>query len=192
MTLGEVVSVHVGEKGVLSKAPMQNIKLDIDGIVGDRHRGFARKCWDANDKQVGGTLRRNERQWSAIAQEDLEEITEKLQLSEPLKASSVGVNICLKGIPNFSRLPRGTMLEFTSGAKLMVEEYNPPCSGISNFIAGSFSSNCNSGLSPTSFSSASKFTRGLVGVVEVPGIISIGDSVAVLNEKLPKWLRDPD
>ena len=44
-------------------------------------------------------------------------------------------------------------------------------------------------LSEADFIEASKFNRGLVGVVEVPGVVSVGEGVSVTPEVLPKWLR---
>jgi hypothetical protein len=42
-------------------------------------------------------------------------------------------------------------------------------------------------LSDAAFSSAAKYSRGLVGVVEVPGIIAVGDDVLVIPYKAPAW-----
>jgi len=187
---GEVVSVYVGVSGTLDKARDQRIEFMLDGIVGDRHRGMGRKTWESTDKQPGGTERRNERQWSAIAYEDLQAISEEMELARPLTAGSIAVNLCLKGIPNFSKLPRGTVLQFSSGVVLIVEEYNPPCSRMSNYLAKQFVTRSGSNLSQSAFIDAAKFRRGLVGVVEVSGAVAAGDTVTVAPEILPKWLRD--
>lgn len=191
MAQGSVISVHVGNSGTLDKAANQSIEMAIDGIVGDRHRGSTREAWASGDKQPGGTVRRNERQWSAIAQEDLLQIAETMNLSEPLTATTVAVNLCIAGIDDFSRLPRGTTLAFSSGVVLMVEEYNPPCGDQSLHVAEQCLTKSGEAPSPAAFSDAAKFCRGLVGVVEVPGVISVGDTVTVTPEVLPKWLRNP-
>ncbi len=48
-------------------------------------------------------------------------------------------------------------------------------------------------LGPTDFSKAAKLTRGIVGVVDVPGTIAAGDEVEVLVYETPAWLRrNPD
>jgi len=104
MTQGRVVSVHVGATGTLDKDADQSLEMAIDGIVGDRHRGATRKAWATGDKQVGGTVRRNERQWSAIAHEDVEQISQAMSLAQPLTAGAIAVNICIQGIPDFSQL----------------------------------------------------------------------------------------
>ena len=185
---GRVVSVHVGAADVLHKAARNSIELALDGIVGDRHRGLERECW-AGDKQPEGTRRRNERQWSAVSEGELAVITAAMGLASPLTAEAVGANLCLSGIPNLSRLPRGSLLEFSSGAVLMVEEYNPPCADMGAAIAARYDSASGQPIDPAAFSDAAKFLRGVVGVVEVAGTVAVGDRVTAIPEQLPRWLR---
>lgn len=186
--IGKVKSVHVGAEDVLAKVERERIELALDGIVGDRHRGLSRECWDG-DKQPEGTERRNERQWSAVSAEELAAMSEAMDLAEPLTATSLGANLCLSGIADLSRLPRGTLLEFSSGAVLMVEEYNPPCSDMGASIAERYTTRSGEPVAPTAFSDAAKFLRGVVGVVDVAGKVAVGDVVTVTPEQLPKWLR---
>jgi len=70
-----VVAVHVGPSDQSGEDRQASIVVELDGIVGDRHRSFSRKSWGAGDKQPEGTVRRNERQWSAISQQELDEIS---------------------------------------------------------------------------------------------------------------------
>ncbi len=72
-------------------------------------------------------IRRNERQRPGDSVEELTYITERLDLTEPLTRGTLGANLGVERIPEFSRLPKGTKLLFPSGAVLLVEEYNPPC-----------------------------------------------------------------
>ena len=188
-TIGKVISVHNGSPGTLSKEAQPSIQVELDGVVGDRHRGISRTCW-AGDKQEEGSARRNERQWSAVSTVELGYIEQEMDLAEPLRASSLGANICLEGVPDMSRLPRGTVWRFSSGAVLMVEEYNPPCTDMSEKIAKTYTSKSGEPIDSSAFSKAAKFSRGLVGVVEVAGVIQAGDEVIVEPEVLPKWLRD--
>ena len=186
---GTLVSAYVGAPGSLKKVECDTLKFAFDGIVGDRHRGFTRAAWDLTDKQPGGTERRNERQWSAVAHEDLAAVSTQLNLPAALKAGDVAVNLSIAGVPEFSRLPRGTVLTFEGGVVLIVEEYNPPCARMSQHIADHYHSVNDEPLGQMDFIEASKFCRGLVGVVEVPGIVSIKEDVTVRQEVLPKWLR---
>ncbi len=185
--VGQVVSVHIGAHDELSKEEHPGIQVELDGIVGDRHQSYERSTW-AGDKQSEGTTRRNERQWSAISVEELAEIQEAMDLSEALTATDVGVNLCLHGVAELSRLPKGTVLKFPSGAELIVEEYNPPCHSMGKKLASMYTTKSGEPLSSTAFSKAAKLTRGIVGSVEVAGTISAGDEVTVELFETPAWL----
>ena len=185
-----VVSVHAGTNDDMSKEEHASIEVALDGIVGDAHRSYVRKTW-AGDKQPEGTLRRNERQWSAVSVEELAAIQEAMGLTAAPTATELGANLCLSGIRDLSRLPKGTVLRFPSGAELIVEEYNPPCHDMGKKLAGSHTTQSGKPLSSTAFSKAAKLTRGIVGVVEVPGLISAGDEVQVELYETPSWLLRP-
>ncbi len=186
-TVAKVVSVHVGAIDHLSKEERPSIQLELDGIVGDRHQSYERSTW-AGDKQPEGTTRRNERQWSAISVEELAEIQTAMDLNETLAAMDVGVNLCLEGVAELSRLPKGTVLKVPSGAELIVVEYNPPCHGMGKKLASMYTTNSGEPLSSTAFSKAAKLTRGIVGVVDVAGAISVGDEVTIELYETPAWL----
>jgi hypothetical protein len=186
--VGRVESVHSGSNEDLSKEAHPSIQVDLVGIVGDKHRSFERSAWAGWDKQPEGTIRRNERQWSAVSAEELVEIQEAMDLTEPLTATCLGANLCLSGISELSRLPKGTILEFTSGAVLSIEEYNHPCKYMSEKIASLYKTHSGVEILSTAFSKAAKLTRGIVGVVEVAGDISAGDNVTVEIYATPSWL----
>ncbi len=185
--VANVVSVHSGSNNDSSKDQQPSIDVELIGIVGDAHRSYERKTW-AGDKQPEGTTRRNERQWSAVSLEELAEISSEMDLSEQLTATCVGANLCFSGIPQLSRLPKGTLLKFPSGAELMVEEYNPPCGYMGEKVASLYSTNSGDAISTTAFPKAAKLTRGIVGVVEAVGVINAGDQVTVEIYATPSWL----
>jgi len=190
--VARVVSVHAGSNDDLSKDEHPAIQVELDGVVGDRHQSFARSAWQG-DKQPKGTIRRNERQWSAVSVEELVEIQDAMDLSTPLTATRLGANLCLTGLRELSRLPKGTLLKFPSGAELLVEEFNPPCHDMGKKLASVYTTRSGEALSSTTFSKAAKLNRGVVGVVEVAGAISAGDEVAVVLYETPAWLvRSPD
>jgi MOSC domain-containing protein YiiM len=183
----QVVSVHAGSNDDMSKEEHTSIEVALDGIVGDAHRSYVRKTW-SGDKQPEGTLRRNERQWSAVSVEELAAIKEAMDLRDAPTPTEVGANLCLSGIRDLSRLPKGTVLKFPSGAELIVEEYNPPCHDMGKKLAALHKTRSGDALSSTAFSKAAKLTRGIVGVVEVPGFIRKGDEVQVELYETPSWL----
>lgn len=179
-----VVSVHAGNREDLGKEAQASIDVALDGVVGDRHRSYTRSTW-AGDKQARGTLRRNERQWSAVSLEELAAIGKAMDLNAPLDAACLGANLCISGLPELSRLPKGTLLKFPSGAELIVEEYNPPCHDMGKKIAALYTRSSGAALGSTAFSKAAKLTRGVVGVVEAAGRISAGDAVTVVYYQSP-------
>ena len=185
--VARVVSVHAGSNDDLSKEEHPSIQLELDGVVGDRHRSYERRTW-RGDKQPEGTIRRNERQWSAVSIEELAEIQDAMDLTEPPGATDLGANLCLAGLPELSRLPKGTLLKFPSGAELMVEEFNPPCHDMGKKLAAKYTTRSGEAPSTTAFSKAAKLNRGVVGVVEAAGAISAGDEVSVDIYETPAWL----
>jgi len=190
--VAKIISVHSGSNDDLSKEAHASIQVELDGIVGDRHRSYVRDTYKV-DKQPFGTVRRNERQWSAVSVEELASISAEMNLREGITAASVGANLCVEGVPELSRLPKGTLLQFPSGAELIVEEFNPPCSDMSKIQASVHHTQSGEPVSDTAFSKAAKLSRGLVGVVEAAGTINAGDEVTIVLYDSPGWLaRSPD
>ena len=185
--IAKVASVHSGLTDDLSKPEHPTIQFQLDGVVGDRHQSFERSTW-SGDKQAKGTVRRNERAWSAVSTEELAEIGEAMDLKEPLTAECLGANLCIVGVPELSRLPKGSLLKFPSGAELIVEECNPPCHDMGTKLAKMYTTRSGTPLMTTAFSKAAKHTRGVVGVVEVAGSVSSGDEVIVELYATPSWL----
>ncbi len=184
----KLISVNIGSAGTdLVKKPCNSLQAELDGFVGDRHRSLERECWKG-DKQAEGSIRRNERMWSGMSVEEMSDIEHKMDLKGPLLASDLGVNLCFQGIADFSQLPKGTTLTFPSGAELIVEEYNPPCKDMSHKLASLYTTNSGEIVAKGAFSRHAKYCRGLVGIIEVAGIINAGDQVIVKLPQLPKWL----
>jgi len=177
-----VVSVHSGDHEDLHKDAFDSVEVDFEGFPGDRHRGFTRVAWQG-DKDPEGTVRRNERQWSGVSSEELAIITKRMDLARPLEASTLGANLCVLGIPDFSRFPRGTRLLFPSGAALVIEESNPPCKDMGMQIAAAYETRAGEPADYKLFPKHSIGLRGVVGAVDVPGLIRAGDRVVV---EIPK------
>lgn len=181
------MSVHAGSNDDMSKDERSCIQAELDGIVGDAHRSISRSCW-SGDKQSEGTVRRNERQWSAVSIEELSDIADTMDLAGTLTPTELGANLCISGIAQLSRLPKGTILKFPSGAELVVVEYNPPCHDMGKKLADSHATRSGTALESTAFPKAAKLTRGVVGVVDVAGEICAGDEVVVEVYEIPGWL----
>jgi hypothetical protein len=171
--VGTLVSVHTS-----SKDAQPSVKAELDGFVGEKYSGFTRVAYE-DDVSPEGTVRRNERQWSGVSVEELAVMQRKMDLKEPLMAGTLRANICLKGISDFSKLPKGTKLIFPSGAVLVVEEENPPCDYMGDQIAAKHTTNSGKPITGDLFLKHAAGLRGVVGVVDVPGVIEQGDKVIV-------------
>jgi len=175
---GKVVSVHAGNKEDLSKDKRESLTAEIGGFAGDKHHGPVRTAY-AGDWEPEGTTRRNERQWSGVSVEELAYITQRLDLTESLMPDTLGANLCVEGIPEFSLLPKGTKLVFPSGAVLLIEENNPPCADMGAQIAAKHSTRSDKSLAENEWLRPASGRRGVVGVVDVPGVIKAGDEVEI-------------
>ena len=118
---GSVASVHTSNNGDMSKELAGTVQAELDGFVGDKYRSYMRGTYEGESVPVG-TVRRNDRQWSAVSMEELAKIQEAMELETTLTAADLTANLCFEGIPNFSQLPKGAQLFFPSGAILMVED----------------------------------------------------------------------
>jgi hypothetical protein len=175
---GTLVSVHTGNNADYSKEAQPSAQLELDGFVGDKHRGFQRVA-ESYDPDPTGTVRRNERQWTGVSLEELAVIRERLDLKEPLMAATLGANICVQGIPDFSRLARGSRLVFPSGAVLVIEECNPPCADMGVQVAAIHTTHSGESIAGKMFPRCAAGLRGVSGVVDVAGTIKAGDRVVV-------------
>lgn len=175
---GKVVSVHMGNNEDLSKDTRESLTAEIRGFAGDKHQGHVREAWEG-EWEPAGTTRRNERQWSGVSVEELGHITERLDLTEPLSPETLGANLCVESIPRFSLLPKGTKLLFPSGAVLLVEEYNPPCTHMGAQIAAKYSTRSGKPLTDDAWLRPASGRRGVVGIVDVPGVVHTGDEVEI-------------
>ena len=180
--VGTLVSVHTGNNADYSKEAQPSAQVELDGFVGDKHRGFQRIA-ASYDPDPTGTVRRNERQWTGVSIEELAIIAERLDLKEPLMAATLGANICVEGISGFSQLARGSRLVFPSGAVLVIEECNPPCADIAVQVAAAHTTRSGEPVAGKMFPKYALGLRGVNGVVDVAGTIEAGDRVVVeVNE----------
>ena len=183
--VGALVSVHTRGDADPDGAPQESAAAELDGLVGEAHRGFSRVA-QSYDPDPTGTVRRNERQWSGVSLEELAVIRERMGLREPLAPEMLCANVCVEGIPGFSQLPSGSRLLFPSGAALLVEEANPPCSYIGELIEARHTTGSGEPAAGKLFPKAAMGLRGVVGVVDIAGVLAPGDRVVVQILEPPK------
>jgi hypothetical protein len=171
----QVEGVFVVESEAVESSPKEEIQLTYAGVVGDRHEGLLRPSGAREPWYPRGTKMRNERQLSMLSIEELAEVAHDLGIPT-LPAEWIGANLCLSGVPHFSRLPPRTLLMFPSGTTIRVDGDNGPCRISGRSIMAHHPGRPDVELG---FVKAAMGKRGLVGWVEREGVIRRGDTVKV-------------
>ncbi|MFM9975780.1 MAG: MOSC domain-containing protein [Beijerinckiaceae bacterium] len=154
-------------------APVDSISLGFDGIAGDRHAGLTRKSGGREPWYPRGTEIRNERQLSLLSPHDLAAIAAGMDIAE-VRPEWIGGNVLIEGIPDFTLLPARTCLFFEGGVTLRIDGLNVPCRFSGRSIAQHYPERQGLDLA---FTKAARHARGLVGWVEKPGVIHLGEAV---------------
>jgi len=172
---GTLSQLYIADGGGFVSRPVEQIEVDFDGIVGDYHRGLTRKSGGREPWYERGTIMRNERHVSILSHEELSQIADELDI-EQLDAGRIGANFVTLGIPHLSRVPSRTQFFFPSGAVIRIDGYNAPCK-----ISGKSLQDVHAGRDDIQFGfvKAAKATRGIVGWIERPGTIRVGDEIKV-------------
>jgi hypothetical protein len=184
---GQVVSLlstaDRARKGFATTAVAQ-LSLDLEGIAGNRHRGWTRKADARVPYLPRGREMRNDRQVTLVSVEELAEIARRLELAA-IEPAWIGANVVIAGIARLSWLPRGTRLFSSDGAVLSVTDQNVPCRQAGAAIAGQ----CPGRDDVTfAFVKHAAGLRGLLATVEYPGVMTTGTDV---RARLPaQWLYD--
>lgn len=168
------LGVVLDRKVTLCSDPRDSVEAGFEGFAGECHGGLTRpscsRVMAIHPKR--GTTIRNTRQLSILSEEELGEIAAAMDLPR-LAPEWVGANVVLRGIPALSTLPPASRLVFEGGAVLTIDIENGPCRHPGDVIEA---------LHPgrgTAFPKAAKGRRGLVGWVERPGTLALGETCAL-------------
>jgi hypothetical protein len=174
-SLGTVLAVLVGRAArSLVSTPQAQVNVTFEGFEGDLHAGFTRPSDGRKPFYPRGTLVRNDRQVSLVSSEELAQVAAALGLPD-IRPEWLGANLLTAGLPALTLLPAGTRLFFGGGAVLLVSGENLPCSGPGRVLQGLFPASA----AAKEFPRAALHKRGLVAVVERPGIIQVGERVSL-------------
>lgn len=173
---GRVSSVMILEPGAdIISTPLEQVRVTEAGFDGDRHAGLTRPAGSRDPEAMQGAEVRNTRQVSIVSEEELAEIARRLNVPV-VKPQWLGANLSLQGIAELTQLAGGTRLVFAGGVEIVVNEENQPCTAPGKALAAQY---------PDQESLAGRFPkealhlRGLVGWVETPGTIKVGEEVTV-------------
>lgn len=173
---GKVEGLYLGPEGKVKSTFISSVTATLEGFLGDRHHGYYKRAGVREKLYPKGTIIRNNRQISIVSVEELEEIAASMDIGE-LKAEWLGANVLLSGIPNLTQIPSLSRLIFENGVVICVYKENLPCVFPGNVIHEYYPQ-----VRPESFPKHSIHLRGLVGWIERPGIIKVGEKVEL---KLP-------
>lgn len=166
----QITAICIGDDPGVGKDPVWTAEIGVHGLNGDRHATQTVRI--RAGKRRGETIF-NERQWSAVSEEEIREIEKALGVAIPVGA--LGENFRVEGQPALSQLPFGTRIRLPNGPVLLVSGQNFPCQKQSDYLAGLFEI-------PTlrrAFMPASKDLRGIVGWVETTGPVTVGDRAVI-------------
>lgn len=189
MTFEGVLSgIFISEnpKSLVSRR-VSEVKVLENGFQGDKHQSWLRKADVRAKRYPKGTMIWNSRQVSIVSEEELLLIARELGVPK-IESEWLGANICLRDIPEISLLPPRTkiFIKDNSGHEvgLYVTAPNKPCvaagEAIEDYYTGLNVSSSHFDHLSWKFPKAANNRRGLVAVVECPGIIKEGAKVFVV------------
>lgn len=165
----------------LASRPETTLMATFAGVAGEVHAGLTRpSCSRVTAQYPRGTTIANTRQFSILSAEELDEIADRMGL-EMLPPELVGASMVLRGIPDFSHVPPGSRLQGSSGATLVVDIENRPCTLPAKGIEAAFP-----GFGAR-FKPAAQGRRGITAWVEREGSFSVGDEVRLHIPDQPVW-----
>lgn len=179
---GKVEALAVKPESLPSSI-VYEVEVKWEGLIGDKHFGPTMRAGSNQKLYPKGTEIRNVRQISIVSVEELKQIAQMLGLPA-IEPSWVGANLALSGIPSLTQMPPGTRLYFENGVGIVVEGENMPCTTAGASLQAQFPER--EGIA-SAFPKWALGKRGLIGWVERPGTIHIGEAVQVL---LPQDIRN--
>lgn len=156
------------------KAKTDQLTLTFAG-PDDCHAGLTRK----SDSRTLPLYKRNidirnVRQLTLLSVEELAEVATRLNIPE-VKPEWLGANMLVSGIPDFTLLPPSTRLQFPSGATIVIDMENYPCSQIAKVVDQHHPG--------TQFKvvQAAMHKRGVTAWVEREGVVKAGDAIKIVT-----------
>lgn len=160
-------------EAALESAPLRGIMARFAGPEGDAHGGLTRpSCSRVLGQYPRNTEIRNTRQFAILSDEELAMIAGDMGLAV-LDPALLGATMVLEGIPDFTHLPPSSRLQGTSGATLVVDLENRPCTLPAKPIDVR-----HAGFGKA-FKPAAKDRRGVTAWVEREGLFTLGDAVTL-------------
>ena len=156
---------------LLWSEPATEVFAHLAGMVGEIHHGLtAPSCVRMTAQYPQGTEVRNTRQFSVLSAEEMAEIAQGMGIYA-LSPSLVGASMVVSGIPDFSHVPPGSRLQAASGATLVLNLNNRPCTFPERAIEKAHTGH------GKKFKPSAAGKRGVVAWVEREGMLRVGDEI---------------
>lgn len=171
--------------GLLSSDPATGFFASFSGIRGESHAGLTRpSCSRVLAQHPRGTTIRNVRQLSILSAEELAAIATAMALAR-LDPALLGATMVVEGIPDFTHVPPSSRLQSVSGATLVVDMENEPCTIPARAIEAAHPG------AGAAFKPAARGRRGVTAWVEREGQLSLGDSIRLHIPAQRGWVHKP-
>ncbi len=176
--IGQVNQILLKPEGEPFSTPISEGHFKLAGLHGDSHYGLTSVTHTHQREYTDGTEIRNTRQLSILSSEELIKIAALLGVAF-IDISWLSGNLLVSGIDHFSVLPYGSRLIFEGGVVLECCGENNPCHKTANITQQKYPLVQNVARD---FIKSAMHKRGIVALVEHPGLIKTGESFRV---KLP-------
>jgi MOSC domain-containing protein YiiM len=175
--LGRVVTTD----GLLHATPAPVLDLIFGGVAGEVHQGVTRaSCSRVTALHPEGTPIANTRQLSILSVEDLAAIAADMGLDR-LDPSLLGATLVVEGLADFTHLPPSSRLQAPSGATLVIDMENRPCTIPAKAIDAA-----HPGFGKR-FKPAAQGRRGVTAWVEREGRLALGDPLKLFVPDQRAW-----
>lgn len=177
--LGHVANRHTA----LESAGQAELMARFAGPEAEAHGGLTRpSCSRVLGQYKRNTEIRNTRQFSVLGAEDLADIASDMGLDH-LDPALLGATMVIAGIPDFSHIPPSARLQSETGATLVVDMENRPCTLPAKPIELR-----HPGYGKT-FKPAAANKRGITAWVEAEGLLRVGDKIRLHIPDQPVWTQ---
>lgn len=168
-------------KAALPSQARAMLDLTFAGPLGEAHGGLTRpSCSRVLGLYPRGTPIANTRQVSILSAEDLAAIAQEMGLAT-LDPALLGATMVVQGLPDLSHLPPSSRLLAPSGAALVVDMENRPCTLPARPIETAHPGH------GAAFKAAAAGRRGVTAWVEAEGRLALGDRLRLFVPDQPVW-----
>lgn len=166
----------------LQSQPADALEARFSGVDGEAHGGLTRpSCSRVSTQYPVGTEIANTRQLSILSQEELDAIAAEMGLPA-IAPEAMGATMIVSGIPDFTHVPPSSRLQAASGATLVVDMENRPCSLLRPTVGRGSEGH------QQDIKAASKGRRGVTAWVEREGILRVGDPITLHIPDQRGWM----